>query len=172
MIIKYKNTMEDYKIGYEKNYQAYTTSELIRSGMYTIIIAVLCIYHIYEMSTFYNVENTTYIIVGIILFIAYLIGSFINHKIARKKINESINKFIQLNPQRIGEKILEINEDTIIIKNEKDVSHYNIQGIDSVDEKDERIILYTQKISPIAIIPCIAFDSEQSKNQFLNLLKK
>lgn len=172
MIIKYKNTMEDYKIGYEKHYQAYTTSELIRSGINTIVIAVLCIYHIYEMSTFYNIENTTYIIVGVILFIAYLIGSLIHHKIARKKINESIDNLIKLSPYRIGEKTLEVNEDTIIIKNDKDVSYYNIQGIDSIEEKDERIILYNQKISPVVIVPCSAFDSEQSKNKFLNLLGK
>lgn len=172
MVINYENTRKDYEKGYESLYKSSLLVKSIQMGFGMLILMGLFFYFLYEMSTFYNIDNKPYISVIVILIIIYTIFHFLLKKIIKKSVSNTLDKLIELNPSMLGEKSLEISDGNLICKSEKSHSEYKTKAIDNVDEKDGRIILYIQKLNPVYIIPCSAFNSESEKNEFLKLIKK
>ncbi|MBO3444921.1 YcxB family protein [Clostridium sp. CCUG 7971] len=124
------------------------------------------------MSTFYNIDNKPYISVIVILIIIYTIFHSLLKRIIKKSVSNTIDKFIELNPSMLGEKSLEISDGNLICKSEKSHSEHKAKAIDNVAEKDGRIVLYIQKLNPVYVIPCSAFNSESEKNGFIKLIKR
>jgi hypothetical protein len=172
MVINYKNTREDYEKGYESFYKRSVLVKSIQAGFEMMIIIGLLFYFLYEMSIFYNIDNKLYISAIVMLIIIYTIFYFGLKRIAKKNVSNTLDKLIELNPSMLGEKSLEISDGNLICKTEKGYSEYKAKAIDNVVEKDGRIILYIQKLNPVHVIPCSAFNSESEKNEFIKLIKK
>lgn len=71
----------------------------------------------------------------------------------------------------IGERTLEINDEHIIVTNNKERTEQRVKGIDNIKEVDGSIILYIRKLSPVHIIPCSSFVNEEEKDKFLSYFK-
>ena len=107
-----------------------------------------------EISQFYIIEMTDYLKAILIIVTVYIICCFVINKSLKSKVDKEINALLTLRPTLIGERTLEINDEHIIVTNNKERTEQRIKGIDNIKEVDGSIILYIGKLSPVHIIPC------------------
>lgn len=171
MIINYSNSYEDYKKAYEGVFKVSRNTKCI--GIALVFFAMYLFYSGYldEISQFYIIEMTDYLKAILIIVTVYIICCFVINKSLKSKVDKEINALLTLRPTLIGERTLEINDDHIIVTNNKERTEQRIKGIDNIKEVDGSIILYIGKLSPVHIIPCSSFVNEEEKDKFLSYFK-
>lgn len=172
MIIKYINNREDYIKAYEKSRKFSLKTSSIQLILCMMVITGLCWYFTYEMSSFYNIELNVYLMPVLILGTIASITIILLNKISKKNIEKVVDKLIELKPDMIGEKSIEIKEDKILYKGNTAYVQYNINAIDNIYETPNILVLCIQKLNPIIIIPCKAFENENLKNDFIKIIKE
>lgn len=172
MIIKYINNREDYIKAYEKSRKLSLKASSIQLILCMIAITGLCWYFIYEMSSFYNIELNVYLMPLLILGVIATVTIILLNKMSKKNIEKVVDKLIELKSDTLVEKSIEIKEDKILYKGNNVYGEYNIKAIDNIYETSDILVLYIQRINPIIIIPCKAFEDENFKSEFIKIIKE
>lgn len=171
MIIEYENNRRDYEKAYEKFRKTAMKIHVITSAIAVVAILVFPMYHVYKMSIFYRIGLLEYMLVLLSGIIAYVALVVINIKKTKKELSNLINQNLNLKPSCIGKKSIEITEGKIIFKAKNDYAQYNIRGLNDIFEYEDEVLLCTQKLNPMFIIPSRYFESEEQKNKFIELIK-
>lgn len=172
MEIKYTNTREDYIKGYEKSRKYALRKDVFSLVSTMIIIMGMFFYFLNEMSSFYIIDISLYVFVIAILSIITIITIIYLSIISKKNIQKLVDKLIEARNNTLGSKLIEVENDIIINKGEKLYSEYNLKAIDNIYEEDNVLVICIQKINPLILIPLNFFESEDIKNQFINLIKQ
>lgn len=172
MEIKYTNNREDYINGYEKRRKFTLRKDVFLLTLNMLALMGITFYFINEMSSFYNIEISLYITVILIIATLIIITTILMNIMSKKIIKKFIDKLIETRNSTLGSKIIEVKNDVIIHKGEKSYVEYNIKAIDNIYEEDNVLVICIQKIDPIILIPINSFESEEVKNQFINLIKQ
>ena len=170
MIVNYKNSEEDYKIGYEEFYKV---SRKMYSRLYVYFFTLLYIFWIYHLnviSDFYKIETMDYLKGLAIVCVAFIFFNILIKKSLTHTLDIKIKELIRLRPTMIGEKNIEIIDGILIYRTVNERIDYSAKCIDKLIEKDNRIILYVDKTNPLFIIPLDSFKDEKEKNEFLRLI--
>ena len=170
MIVNYKNSEEDYKIGYEEFYKASRKKFLILFTYILTILYVFWIYHLNVISDFYKIETMDYLKGLSIVCVAFIFFNIFIKKSFIRTLDTKIKELIRLRPTMIGEKTIEIIDGILIHRTVNERIDYSAKCIDKLIEKDNRIILYVDKTNPLFIIPLDSFKDEKEKNEFLRLI--
>lgn len=170
--IKYTNNREDYIKGYEKSRKYALRKDVFTLTLTMLILMGITFYFINEMSSFYNIEITLYVGVISILATMTIITTIILSIMSKKNMQKLIDKLVEARNSAIGSKSIEVKNDIIMHKGEKSYCEYNIKAIDNIYEEDNVLVICIQKINPIILLPLNSFESEEVKNQFINLIKQ
>ena len=168
MIVNYKNSEEDYKIGYEEFYKASRKKFLILFTYILTILYVFWIYHLNVISDFYKIETMDYLKGLSIVCVAFIFFNIFIKKSFIRTLDTKIKELIRLRPTMIGEKTIEIIDGILIHRTVNERIDYSAKCIDKLIEKDNRIILYVDKTNPLFIIPLDSFKDEKEKMNFLD----
>ena len=172
MKVKYTNSREDYIKAYERFRKLslrFTSIRLVASMTGLIIVGL---YYMYEMSFFYNIGIGVYLFIVVMLYSMCIFFIIIESKISKKNISKVVDKLIELRTDTIGEKSAEIIEDKIICKCKFSQVEYNIKAFDNIFEISGVLAVCIEKTNPMIIIPCSSFESEDEKNEFINIIKE
>lgn len=172
MKIEYTNSREDYIKSYEKFRKMSLKSNSIQFVLYITLLIIVNWYYLYEMSIFYDVDIVTYLITPAILYTTVILAIIIRSKISKKSMNKLVDKLIELRTDAIGEKSVEIIDDKIICKGRFSENEYSIKAFDNIFEISDVLVICIQKTNPMIVIPCSAFESEDIKDEFINIIKE
>jgi len=172
MKIEYTNSREDYIKSYEKFRKMSLKSNSIQFVLYITLLIIVNWYYLYEMSIFYDVDIVTYLITPAILYTTVILAIIIRSKINKKSMNKLVDKLIELRTDAIGEKSVEIIDDKIICKGRFSENEYSIKAFDNIFEISDVLVICIQKTNPMIVIPCSAFENEDIKNKFINIIKE
>lgn len=170
MFIEYENNYEDYIKAYEKWHKSTMRLQAITNAVVVLAMLIFPIYHKYRMSTFYRIEAKHYIDIILIGVIAYVGLMFILNKKTKKSIVELTKTNIKLKPATIGKKSIELVDGKIIHKAKNDRTEYNLNGIDNVFEYNNQVLLCTNKLNPMFIIPSRYFENDKQKQEFIKII--
>ena len=172
MEIKYTNNRKYYVEGYDNFRKISVKSTISKLIVAFIGLTILDWYYKYQFSSFYNIGPMIYLRTVIVLFIIAVLFTFIANKLSKKNIEKLIDKFIELGTMTIEEKTIEITEDKLIFKGKSHRTEYNMKAFDEIFETENVIVICVQKFTPAVVIPKSAFENEEMKNQFINLIKE
>ncbi|WP_155484678.1 hypothetical protein QJR30_04265 [Paraclostridium sordellii] len=111
----------------------------------------------------------------IMCFLGYIICKFalkvVNHIFDKLCLERNLNKVLSNYPNMIGNKIIEVNNDKlIIIANDERLEYDYSKLFVNTYHKDTIDIAYNKKI--LCTIPISVFKSNDEKDEFVNLLKE
>lgn len=170
MVISFYNSREDYIK--HLNYSNILISKVL-SILFVLFLFLKSISMILKFKGLFMI--IAFFTALIICFLGYIICKFalkmLNHIFDKLCLERNLNKVLSNYPNMIGNKIIEINNDKlIIISNDERLEYDYPKLFVNTSHKDIIDIAYDKKI--LCTIPISVFKSNDEKDEFVNLLKE
>lgn len=171
MVIKYKNTLDDY-IEYINIYRNLSLKERIIRMLQIITLPIGCLFIILYNIRKYRSINTLFMITIIVLIIISILWIIFIPKFIDFSNKRDIKKLVKNNPEMLLKKQINVQNKSICLLKSTSSECISISDIKNIIEKKDNIYIFKNKNIIYAIIPIKAFKSNEEKLEFLNLLNK